>query len=239
MRKNLCTMMSLWVLLASTPARADVATFLNHLGHDAGHTFLSWPAWLMFGGGIATGVLVEEADQSIQEPFRDGRHLGAADTFFRHLGESYVIDSSALALYGAGKLAGNETLARTGETLIEALLLTEVSTFGLKFAFRRERPNGENLGFPSGHASRSFAAASVLQTLHGPAIGVPALLVAGLIAFSRLDENRHNASDIIFGAAWGTAWGWGTARYHNKLFQDVTITPLLTEGTGLLVSYQF
>ena len=66
-----------------------------------------------------------------------------------------------------------------GMDLIEATLLSEGITQGLKVAIRRERPlradgtRASGFSFPSGHASVTFAAATVLGR---PLSGVATLL---------------------------------------------------------------
>jgi membrane-associated phospholipid phosphatase len=47
----------------------------------------------------------------------------------------------------------------------------------------------------------------VLASHFGWRVAVPSYLVATYVASSRLHENRHNASDVIFGAALGVAVG--------------------------------
>lgn len=51
--------------------------------------------------------------------------------------------------------------------------------------------------FPSGHTIASFEAATVLL-LNSPAMGIPAMILAVLIAFSRLYLYVHYPTDVIF-----------------------------------------
>jgi membrane-associated phospholipid phosphatase len=60
----------------------------------------------------------------------------------------------------------------------------------------------------SGHATSAFAAASVLERHFEYRGSWPALLAASYVAASRLVDNRHFLSDVIFGAALGEAVGW-------------------------------
>lgn len=57
---------------------------------------------------------------------------------------------------------------------------------------------------PSGHSCSSFAAAVVL-TAKNKKLGIPALLIAVLIAFSRLYNGVHYPSDVLFGIMLGVA----------------------------------
>jgi membrane-associated phospholipid phosphatase len=80
-------------------------------------------------------------------------------------------------------------------------------TQGLKVIVQRPRPDGSGFSFPSGHASATFATATVLHQRLGWKVGIPAYAVAAGVAASRLQENQHYASDVIFGAAIGIAAG--------------------------------
>ena len=56
--------------------------------------------------------------------------------------------------------------------------------------------------FPSGHSSSSFAAA-VIMLLRDKRFGIPALILAFLIAFSRLYNYVHFPSDVVCGTILG------------------------------------
>ncbi len=58
--------------------------------------------------------------------------------------------------------------------------------------------------FPSGHTMSSFAAASVIVYSFKHA-GIPALILACLIGFSRIYLFCHYPSDVLCGAVFGTA----------------------------------
>lgn len=63
------------------------------------------------------------------------------------------------------------------------------------------RPNG--LSFPSGHTASSFACAWVLFRKLPKKYGIPAVVLAGLIAFSRLYLGVHYPLDVIAGIVSG------------------------------------
>jgi len=65
-------------------------------------------------------------------------------------------------------------------------------------------PGGSS--FPSGHAATAFAAATVVAIL-APRLRVPALVLAALIAFSRVYLGVHFLSDVLAGAVLGIGVG--------------------------------
>lgn len=70
--------------------------------------------------------------------------------------------------------------------------------------------------FPSGHTTSSFAAA-VIWYHADKRFGVPALILAFLIAFSRLYLYVHFPSDVIAGALIGAAIGHTAWVVGNKI----------------------
>ena len=99
-------------------------------------------------------------------------------------------------------------------SLLFSLLLCNL---GLKPIVMRERPFAgkemellvaapQDFSFPSGHTSSSFAAATALSA-HGRSWGIPAYILAVLIAFSRLYLYVHFPSDVLAGAVVGIICG--------------------------------
>jgi undecaprenyl-diphosphatase len=95
-------------------------------------------------------------------------------------------------------------------------VVADISSFALRHAFGRERPPlrfpephplvhvPNNPSFPSGHATTSFACATLLAWLT-PLPKVPLFALAALIAFSRVYNGVHYPLDVIGGAALGIA----------------------------------
>ena len=128
-----------------------------------------------------------------------------------------------------------------GLDLIEATLLSEGITQGLKVAVRRERPlradgtRASGFSFPSGHASVTFAAATVLQQHFGWRAAVPTYLVASYVAMSRLHDERHFASDVVAGATEGIIIGRSVTFHGRNYFASPMIVP---GGVGISVMMQ-
>ena len=71
---------------------------------------------------------------------------------------------------------------------------------GLKLLIEKQH----DPSFPSGHSGASFAAAVVFLVKGPRKIGIPAIIVAALIAFSRLYVGVHYPTDVICGIITGT-----------------------------------
>ena len=97
-----------------------------------------------------------------------------------------------------------------------AILVAESVSGALKQWFDRDRPPLSNpdpeplvdlpatYSFPSGHATVSFACATVLA-LAVPRLRVPLYALATLISFSRVYVGVHYPLDVLAGAALGVA----------------------------------
>ncbi len=72
-----------------------------------------------------------------------------------------------------------------------------------------------SFSFPSGHTISSFAAACALMT-HSRRLGIPALLLACLIAFSRLYLYVHFPSDVLTGMILGIICGILSGKLTQK-----------------------
>ena len=111
---------------------------------------------------------------------------------------------------------GNESHRETGRLLSSAYLGAGIITYGMKRLIGRKRPLDETLGnpaMPSGHASITFSVATILGYRY-PKWRIPLYIGAGLVGFSRVYLGRHYTSDVIVGAAIGTATG--ILVWHNR-----------------------
>jgi undecaprenyl-diphosphatase len=103
-----------------------------------------------------------------------------------------------------------------------AILLAESISGALKVWVKRDRPPlfhpvpkplleaPSTYSFPSGHATVSFACATVLA-LAVPRLRVPLFALAALISFSRVYVGVHYPFDVLAGAALGLLLGVGIA----------------------------
>lgn len=103
-----------------------------------------------------------------------------------------------------------------------AATLASSANSALKEAFDRERPPVADPSFdalvaipasdsfPSGHAATAFAAATAISALE-PRLARPLLVLAALVAFSRVYLGVHFPFDVLAGAAFGASIGIASA----------------------------
>ena len=116
-----------------------------------------------------------------------------------------------------------------------AMVSNGLITVGMKRAFGRERPNGGSYSFPSGHTSHSFTMASISNELYGKNIGLISYGLATLVAVSRMNDNKHYLSDVIFGAGLGTAVGRAFSKNYQK-FDETNIQVGFSSQMALKIS---
>ena len=175
-------------------------------------------AALGIGAGAAITLSQTDADVEIQDDVTDS--IGDLAEIGDIGGHGLTLAGIIVSTYILGRLVKDEKVIETGKALIEAEIITAVMTKIIKVSTGRERPNGGedrlSSSFPSGHASGSFSMASVVDVMYGHKIGIPLYLFAGFVGFSRLSDNKHFLSDVLFGAVLGTIVGRTVARIHEK-----------------------
>ncbi len=205
-----------------------------HLWGDVKTTF--WNPWHAVGLAAGTGATLglHEFDREIQDEFHPSDPLGDSRHVFNIMGDSLVLGGATVAAAVITKLVDSPQGMLTTEAMLEALAINYALTFPLKFATQRTRPDGSNdHSFPSAHASGAFTLATVTEVLYGPLYGIPSYALAGMIALSRIDANKHFASDTAAGALLGTLVGLGTAKFHQKEKPGIFVLPMVESGIGL------
>ena len=175
--------------------------FIRDVASDYKNFFsLETALWLGVGGGAA--LAVHPADQRIKDAAVDANNSLPGGSVY---GSQYFQVPVAVAWWAIASAAGSERHAATGRDLLRAQISVFSWTYAIKLVADRTRPNGDPHSFPSGHASTSFATAMVLQDHYGWKVGLPAFLAASYTAASRIADNQHWTSDVVFGAALGMA----------------------------------
>ena len=152
-----------------------------------------------------------------------------------------VFGAAVTVLFAVGRTVEAPRVRDATYDWMEAYLLNLGLTNVLKATVARERPNGEDdRSFPAGHASTAFTLAAVAERHFGWKVGLPAYSVAGLVAVSRLQRNKHYLSDVIAGAALGYIVGRTVVRVNGQPIDaprgpQLSLAPVVTRRTRKLV----
>ena len=214
-------------------------TGLSALVRATGSDFAAFPkrksTWVILGVGGAAALLVHPWDDEINNELQESDTLRKALKPGRYLGNAGVQAGAAVGVYLIGRYAmepepGTHTnkWSHLGFDLLRAQIMTQAFTYAIKVTVRRDRPTGECCAFPSGHASMTFATASVIERHFGYRGSWPMFLIAGYVSASRLTDNRHFLSDVLFGSALGIACGWTVVGRHGR--ETFTMYPAAVGG---------
>jgi membrane-associated phospholipid phosphatase len=196
---------------------------------------------VILGIGGAAAALAHPADDEVNGRLVGSRVVGRFFTPGKWIGSTWVQGGTAIGLYVIGRYVLPHTegesktnrVSHLGFDLLRAALLSQALTQGIKVAVRRDRPTGECCAFPSGHASTTSATASVLERHLGYRAAWPTLVIATYVGASRLHDNRHFLSDVLFGASVGMASGWTVVGRHGR--SDYSLMPVPIHG-GVMIA---
>jgi len=201
------------------PTRGFFSSLGHNLADDVKHIPRRNSAYWMIGGAAAA-FAVHPADHSI-----NARLVGHSNPFAAgdYIGSVFTIGAAGMAAYTFGRLENYPRVEHLGMDEVEGVLLAEGISEGMKQITRRKRPvpptGPLHSGFsmPSGHATATFTAATILQQHLGYKAAIPTYLIATYVAMSRLHDNVHWASDVVMGAATGIMIG-RSVTWHGRNF---------------------
>src|SRR5262245_61512505 len=173
---------------------------------------------------------------------------GATSTLLAASGGTYLI----------GKITGNRHVQETGLLALHALGHSQVVPGVVKQLTNRLRPIGLNGSagfwnggdsFPSGHASTTFAVATVFayEYRERPLVPIVAYTVASSVAASRVAAQRHWLSDIVVGGSMGFLVGrYVYKRHHDPSLPGSIVPPrkrfvpnVTVSGATAALNWQF
>jgi len=215
---------------------------------------LNWETsdWLKAGGVIAICGSLYLLDEEIRDFIQDNRTDSGDNilTGFKQFGEGKYMIPAMGATILAGCLTGSEKTTDTGLLCLKSFILAESVTQGLKIATQRQRPDKENgnqfwnnssfiinnNAFPSGHATLVWSLAPILAHQYRNMGWVPpvAYSIAALTSYSRLNDDKHWASDVFFGAV----IGYVSAKLVLADTPVLTLAPDI-EHQGLAFQFEF
>lgn len=213
----------------------------------------SWSP-LLGAAVLSVGDIDEEISEQLADDtplFGNNQDANDASDFFR---DSLVASVAVTALaMPAGNDPANHTANKTRGLVVEAAALkaTSLITTGIKDISGRERPNRANdKSFPSGHASRAFAAAALtsknlesfdLEPAAKTGIRAGLYSFATLTAWARVEARVHYPTDVLAGAALGNF----LSRFIHDAFlglddnQEMVQIEILPKQGQLVYSRQF
>ena len=215
-------------------------------------TTVRWWQPVLVLGEVAALMLL---DEPIARFLQDNRSPALDDvaTGARQMGQPEVYLTVTGGTLVVGLITGDARVTRAGGRLAATLALTGGLTRLGKFVFGRERPldrtddafvfdlfSGGSNAIPSGHTSMAFAlATSLSEEIRRPWATAALYTGAGLVAWSRMNDNKHWLSDVAAGAMLGVFTAKvvnGSWRIFNIRPPGVAATP---SGIGLAWEIEF
>jgi membrane-associated phospholipid phosphatase len=200
------------------------------------------------GGLIVADPQIYTGIQDLRSNFTNS--VSNATTDF---GGPYAYAISGGLILG-GLATKNADMRDTGREALEAAVFAGIITNVFKEVFGRVRPyasGGEtifepfsgNKSFPSGHATTAFAVASVIaMRTDGWIVPTIAYGLATVVAFDRINDQAHFASDVFAGACIGIATGRFLVNRHRRQAEaesgktEVSLVPI-PSGMALRVDF--
>jgi membrane-associated phospholipid phosphatase len=108
----------------------------------------------------------------------------------------------------------------------------------LSLGIKEQRPDGSgNDSFPSSHAALAGAAAATIQARYGWGVGIPAQIVAAVVATGRVESRKHNWYDAVAGGLIGEISGFVITRKYGE---NTRIIPFAdSHGGGFFLARRF
>ncbi len=217
--------------------------------------------WIIAGTVMAGIIILYTQDENIRGVFQ--RNLSdiagnASKYVFEPMGSGLISIPLMGGFFIYGQIAKSPKAVRVSLNSAKAFILTGAFTLALKHLTHRHRPSQDDPAnpylwegpvaplkyeaFPSGHTSTAFAVATVFALEYKDKVWVPILAytLASGAGLSRIYDDKHWASDVLFGAALG--YGIGRLVHLSSLHKsNMTLIPVFNEhmNAGIYFRYGF
>jgi len=221
--------------------KAQKKGFSHRLWKETKKSFTGWSLLGLTAGLGAAGIAYSK-DEEVRNWFLEGERLGDASKYGEVMGQGYAHVVLDFGFFAFGKMLNNERMVETSKALAEGLIINAVATHLLKYSTRRKRPNGDSCNsFPSAHASGAFLTATVVSGMYDWdwKVMIPSYLLATFAGVSRLEDDYHWASDVVFGAALGTVVGVAVSSCHKNMPEKLTVAPIAGPYGGVGLTYSW
>jgi hypothetical protein len=215
---------------------------------DDNLSLFNWQNAIVLGVAAGGAVAVRDnLDQRVrQETAEHPLRWGEGSVVLRQFGE-YTVQVPALAgVYALSLWTDNDKLHEFSKAALSAYGLSAMYTVAIKGITNTSRPTTQfengHYGFPSYHASSTFAIAAVIDEYYGWEAALPAYVLAGLVGWSRIDQREHDLSDVLFGSVLGFVVGKTVAAAHLEKYSSFRVTPYydpVSHGGGVNVETKF
>jgi hypothetical protein len=216
-----------------TPPHTGIRALLDGLRLDITRIPSTNNLYIALGGG-AMALAAHPFDQDFNTHLRS--HYTIVNDIYmpaKYYGDTPEQIALSLGTYAYGRIFDQPKVSHLGMDLLRAQAITEIMVEPTKFATQRKRPDGSNdLSFPSGHAAITFAGATVLERHLGWKKAALAYVIAAYVASSRMHDNRHYLSDVVFGAAIGTIAGRAVTEHGRETW---TLVPEAVPGGAAIL----
>lgn len=216
-----------------TPEHTGIHALFRNLGQDYKNLLHMDNVYVAaLGGGLA--LAAHPFDTGFNVHLRS--HYDLVNDIYapaKYYGDTPAQVGLSLGTYAVGRLFDKPKASHLGMDLLRAQILGESMVQPLKLAVGRQRPDQSNhQSFPSGHAAATFAGATVLERHLGWKKSALAYVIAAYVASSRMHDNVHYLSDVVFGSAVGTIAG-RTVTQHGAEYW--TFIPSATPDGGFVI----
>jgi PAP2 superfamily protein len=210
-------------------------TSLGSIFRELGGDFRDLPSLetaAILGVGGALSLAVHTEDVQVTQRFSSSPGLELLLEPGEAAGDGVVQVGLALGVYAFGRGTHSHRVSLLGADLLRGQIMNTTLTQGIKLATNRARPDGSRYSFPSGHTSLAVTTATVFQRHLGWRVGIPSYGLALWVGGSRMQENKHYLSDVIFGAAIGLVSGRTATIGRGKA--TFVVTPVgVARGGGI------
>jgi len=188
-------------------------------------------------------------------PLNIPKYMSKAGELYDNPGPFYFTLATIGTIYGSGLIFDDSKLMQTSKLMVHSLIITGLYSTALKIIIGRARPYmGRNphtfkflnfkfdsgyMSLPSGHTASIFAMMSVLAGQYDSyLIKIPAYSFAMAVAVQRMENNKHWASDVLWGGVLGYLVGSSLVEREELQETSFSIQPSIgVKGLGFTLTF--